>query len=280
MVLKRVMPCLLFDGSALVKTVQFKNPQYIGDPINAIKIYNEKEVDELILLDIRASQEGRPPSFDDIRAFASECFMPLSYGGGVSSLEDFARLYNGGVEKVIVNTLTFTQPDLVREAVREFGSSSVVGSVDYAKRRFGGRGMFGVFGGKAGFGIRAGLGEKAASRTAAVFSAAGHKTTRSLIDHCRYVADDLGVGELMLNSVDRDGTWSGYDLETISEIADAVPVPLIASGGAGSVADVRTVFDTTVANAAAIGSMAVYQKKGKGVLINFPRREAVITDEI
>lgn len=253
MVLKRVMPCLLYDGSALVKTVRFKSPQYIGDPINAIKIYNEKEVDELILLDIRASQQKRPPLFEHVREFASECFMPFSYGGGVASLEDFARLYKSGVEKVIVNTLTFTRPDLVREAVRQYGSSSVVGSVDY----------------KTGF-----------FRGKAVYCASGQKTQRNLLEHCRFLAEDLGVGELMLYSVDRDGTWSGFDLPTICEVADAVPVPLIACGGAGSVDDLRAVFDTTAANAAAIGSMAVYQKKGMGVLINFPQREEVIADEI
>ncbi|MCB0720085.1 MAG: imidazole glycerol phosphate synthase subunit HisF [Bacteroidetes bacterium] len=252
MVLKRIMPCLLYDGSALVKTVRFKNPAYIGDPVNAIKIYNEKEVDELVLLDIRASVERRPPLFDPIREFASECFMPFTYGGGVKSLDDFARLYRGGVEKVVVNTLAFTRPDVVREAVKEYGSSSVVGSVDYRKGLFRGNG---------------------------VYSASGQSLKRSLIDHCRFLADDLGVGELLLYSVDRDGTWQGFDLPTIREIANAVSIPVIASGGAGNVNDVRQVFETTAANAAALGSMAVYQKQGMGVLINFPRREEVITDE-
>lgn len=253
MVLKRVMPCLLYDGSALVKTVRFRDPQYIGDPINAIKIYNEKEVDELILLDIAASPQKRKPMFDRIREFASECFMPFSYGGGVSSLADFSTLYKSGVEKVIVNTLTFAHPQTVREAVREYGSSSVVGSVDYKTTFFKGK---------------------------AVYSASRQSTSRKLVEHCRFLADDLGVGEIMLYSVDNDGSWSGYDLDTIREIADAVSVPLIACGGAGTIDDLRSVFDTTTANAAAIGSMAVYQKKGMGVLINFPRREEVLVDEV
>ncbi len=253
MVLKRVMPCLLYDGSALIKTVQFKNAQYIGDPINAIKIYNEKEVDELILLDVNASREQRSPSFDQVRSFASECFMPFTYGGGVATIDDFARLYSSGVEKVIVNTLTLTRPDLVREAVDQFGSSSVVGSVDYARSLF--KGTF-------------------------VYNASGHKTRRGLLDHCRYLAEEVGVGELMLYSVERDGTWSGLDLPMIREVAESVPVPIIACGGAGSVDHLRAVFDTTAANAAAIGSMAVYQKKGMGVLINFPHREEIITDEV
>lgn len=252
MALKRIMPCLLFDGRALVKTVRFKNPSYIGDPINAIKIYNEKEVDELVFLDINASREKRAPRFDFIRECASECFMPFSYGGGVRSLEDFARLYRIGVEKVLVNTLCLTNPEVVREAVRQYGSTSVVGSVDYKKALIGGK---------------------------RVYSASGASTRRNVIDHCRFLADDVGVGELLLYSVDRDGTWSGFDLETIREVGAAVGVPLIACGGAGSIAHLREVLEQTPANAAALGSMAVYQKQGMGVLINFPRRQLVITED-
>ena len=252
MALKRIMPCLLFDGRALVKTVRFRNPSYIGDPINAIKIYNEKEVDELVFLDINASREKRAPRFDFIRECASECFMPFSYGGGVKSLEDFARLYRIGVEKVLVNTLCLTNPEVVREAVRQYGSTSVVGSVDYKKALIGGK---------------------------RVYSASGASTRRNVIDHCRFLADDVGVGELLLYSVDRDGTWSGFDLETIREVGAAVGVPLIACGGAGNIAHLREVLDQTPANAAALGSMAVYQKQGMGVLINFPRRQLVITED-
>lgn len=252
MVLKRIMPCLLFDGSALVKTIQFRNARYVGDPINAIKIYNEKEVDELVMLDINATREKRRPRFDFIRDCASECFMPFSYGGGVASLDDFARLYKIGVEKVIVNTRCLTHPDLVREATRQYGGTSVVGAVDYKKGFFG---------------------------TQKVYSATGARTSRSLVDHCRFLADDLGVGEILLYSVDRDGTWVGYDLATIGAIAATVSVPLIACGGAGSVADVRRVLAETAANAAAIGSMAVYQKQGMGVLINFPQRRLIIEED-
>lgn len=252
MVLKRVMPCLLFDGSALVKTVQFRNPRYVGDPINAIKIYNEKEVDELVLLDINASREKRRPKFDVVQDCASECFMPFSYGGGVASLDDFARLYKIGVEKVIVNTRCLVDPNVVREAARQYGSTSVVGSVDYRKSLFKGQ---------------------------TVYSASGARTSRSLLDHCRYLAEDLGVGEILLYSVDRDGTWRGYDIPTIRLVAESIGVPLIACGGAGSVAHLRQVLDETPANAAAIGSMAVYQKQGMGVLINFPQRRLIIDED-
>ncbi|MFN2601749.1 MAG: HisA/HisF-related TIM barrel protein [Gemmatimonadaceae bacterium] len=252
MALKRIMPCLLFDGRALVKTVRFRNPGYIGDPINAIKIYNEKEVDELVFLDINASREKRSPRFDFVRECASECFMPFSYGGGVRSVDDFARLYRIGVEKVLVNTLSLTNPEIVREAVRQYGSTSVVGSVDYKKALLGGK---------------------------RVYSASGASTKRSVVDHCRFLANDVGVGELLLYSVDRDGTWTGFDLETIREVGAAIGVPLIACGGAGSVAHLREVLEHTPANAAALGSMAVYQKKGMGVLINFPRRQLVIGED-
>ncbi len=253
MALKRIMPALLFDGRALVKTVRFKDPRYIGDPINAIKIYNEKEVDELVMLDIRATPERRPPNFDMIRECASECFMPFSYGGGVRTVDDFGRLYKLGVEKVIVNTLCLTAPEIVREATRQYGGTSVVASVDYKKRLLGGF---------------------------QVHSTAGAKTKRGLVDHCRFLAEELGVGELLLYSVERDGTWSGYDLPTITEIGRAVSVPLIACGGAGSITDIRAVLEQTPANAAAIGSMAVYQKKGMGVLINFPRRDLILDEAV
>lgn len=252
MALKRIMPALLFDGQGLVKTVRFRNPTYIGDPINAIRIYNEKEVDELVLLDIKASREKRRPRFDFIRECASECFMPFSYGGGVRSLDDFARLYRLGVEKVIVNTLCLTNPSAVREATGHYGSTSVVGSVDHRKSLFGSQ---------------------------KVYSRSGGRTRRSVVDHCRYLAEELGVGELLLYSVDRDGTWSGYDLQTVRAVADAVQVPLIACGGAGSVSDLRQVLFQTPANGAALGSMAVYQKKGMGVLINFPRRDLIIPED-
>lgn len=250
--LKRIIPALLFDGRTLVKTVQFRNPRYIGDPINAIKIFNDKEVDELVLLDIAASGERRPPKFEMIRDCASECFMPLSYGGGVSSLEDFARLYRLGVEKVIVNTLCLTNPALVREATREYGSTSVMASVDYQGALFGRQ---------------------------RVVSKSGARTARGLREHCRYVASELEVGELLLCSVDRDGMWSGYDLTTIRAIGEEISIPLIACGGAGSIKDLRQVLEETPANAAALGSMAVYQRKGMGVLINFPKRSAIIDDE-
>lgn len=246
------MPCLLYNGQNLVKTVNFKNPAYIGDPINAIKIYNEKEVDELVLLDITATREKRPIDFRKIEQFASECFMPFSYGGGVRTMQDFHTLFKIGVEKVIVNSLIFDDPDTVKEAVNKFASSSVVASIDVKSNL---------------------LGKKQ------VYSYAGRKVTSDLLEMCNFVEKELGVGEIIITSVDKEGTWSGYDYDLIQKVAGKVNVPIIANGGAGEISHLKKVLYEANSNAAAIGSMAVYQKKGMGVLIRFPKRQDVINDE-
>jgi len=246
------MPCLLYDGNGLVKTVKFRNPNYIGDPINAIKIYNDKEVDELVLLDIDITRQNRRIDFEKLGTFTTECFMPFSYGGGVSSVDDFGHLYQIGIEKVVVNTALFKNPKMVSEAVRTFGSQSIVGSLDF-KKSF--------------------LGKKK------VFSYAGQKTQYSIIDYAKYLENEIGVGELFVNSVDLDGTWDGYDFEQIKSIADAINIPVIACGGAGTIEDLRKMLYNVNTNAAALGSMAVYQKKGMGVLINFPKREEIIKEQ-
>ncbi|PBQ31541.1 imidazole glycerol phosphate synthase subunit HisF [Sphingobacteriaceae bacterium] len=251
MALKRIIPCLLYDGNGLVKTVKFKNPSYIGDPINAIKIYNDKEVDELIVLDINASKQKRKPDFQKIADMASEAFMPFAYGGGVKTYEDFARLYKIGVEKVVVNSLLQEDLQVIKKVIDNYGSQAVVACIDYKKP---------VFGPKA------------------PYSYIGHKIKFTLLEYASYLAKDVGVGELMLYSVDRDGTWEGYDNEITSQLLNSVEVPVIACGGCGSLEDLKKVLYTTNANAAAIGSMAVYSKKGMGVLINFPKREDVIID--
>ena len=251
MALKRIIPCLLYDGSGLVKTIKFKNPSYIGDPINAIKIYNEKEVDELIVIDINATKEKRKPNFDKIADMASEAFMPFAYGGGVKTFEDFATLYKLGVEKVIVNSLIQENPTLIKKVIADYGSQAIVGCVDFKKFTFGGK---------------------------KPFSYIGNKIKMSLVDYANYLTTDIGVGELMLQSIDKDGTWEGFDDEIISSILNSVEIPVIACGGCGSIEDLKTVLYKTNANAAAIGSMAVYSKKGMGVLINFPNREKVIIE--
>ena len=178
MALKRIMPCLLLQDKRLVKTVQFKNADYIGDPINAVKIYNDKQVDELVLLDISATKKNSFIDYELIKNFAAECFMPLAYGGGVKKLEDFRSLYNLGVEKVIVNTLLFDNPTVVKEAVSNYGSQSVVASIDVIRNN---------------------------KDEYEVFSHSKRKNERSLTDFVDYVIS-LGIGEIVLTSVNQDGT--------------------------------------------------------------------------
>ena len=249
MALKRILPCLLYDGAGLVKTVNFKNPTYIGDPINAIKIFNEKEVDELMLLDINASKQKRRPQFDKIADMASEAFMPFAYGGGVKSYDDFEKLYKLGVEKVIVNSLIQEKPDVIERVVDSYGSQAVVACVDFKKPFIG---------------------------ATSPYSYIGNKVRYNLTDYCLYLSKSLGVGELMLQSIDKDGTWEGYDFETIEALVNKVDIPVIACGGCGNVDHIKTILYKTNAQAAAMGSMAVYSKKGMGVLINFPSREGIV----
>lgn len=251
MALKRIIPCLLYDGSGLVKTVKFKNPSYVGDPINAIKIFNDKEVDELIIIDINASKQKRKPNFDKISDMASEAFMPFAYGGGVKTYDDFAKLYKLGVEKVIVNSLIQENPDVIKKVVNDYGSQAVVACVDFKKPMFGAK---------------------------APYSYLGNKIKLSLADYATYLCNEIGVGELMLYSVDNDGTWEGFDYEITKQIIDTVNVPVIACGGCGNIDHLKKVLYETNSNAAAIGSMAVYSKKGMGVLINFPDRKLVIQE--
>lgn len=251
MALKRIMPCLLYDGKGLVKTVKFKNPSYVGDPINAIKIFNEKEVDELILLDINATKEKRSPDISTIANFAGECFMPFAYGGGVKTEKDFYELYKTGVEKVIVNNLLFEAPGQVKAAVASYGSQAVVACLDYKKNLFGKKN---------------------------IYSYSGQSVKHSIKDFIKYLENDLGVGELFLQNVDAEGTWEGFDYDFIAEVVSFTSLPVIASGGAGNREHIKKVLYEAGANAAAIGSMSVYSRKGMGVLINFPPRQEIIIE--
>ena len=245
MLLTRVMPCLLYSGTGLCKTVKFRNPSYVGDPINAIKIYNEKEVDELVFLDITATAEGREPDYKTISEIASECFMPLCYGGGVSRVEQVGRILEIGVEKVSMNRATIQNPDMIADAARAYGSQAIIASIDVRKniwRRY---------------------------------EVVGERGSRSTGEHpvvfARRMAD-CGAGEILLTSVDREGTWDGYDVELIRQVTDAVRLPVIVNGGAGRLEHLQQAVRQGRASGLALGSMAVYQKKGMGVLINFPDR--------
>ena len=245
MLMTRAMPCLLLRNGRLVKTVRFRAPSYVGDPVNAIKIYNEKEVDELILVDITATVEQRPPPFELLAELVDECFMPLCYGGGICRTEDIRRLFGLGIEKVAINSHALTNPEFVREAAEMFGSQSIVVAIDAR------RGMLG---------------------RCAVYTESGRrKWPLDPVRHAHHM-EELGAGEILLNAIHRDGTWEGYDLELIRAVSDAIRIPLIALGGAGSVADFGAAVNTGGASAVAAGSMAVYQGSNLGVLINFPTR--------
>ena len=246
MLATRVMPCLLLDDGRLVKTIKFKKPSYVGDPINAIKIFNEKEVDELILVDITATPENRRPPFDIIEELADECFMPFTYGGGIRSLGDIKTIHGLGVEKIAINSMAAENPDFIRQAAALFGSQSVVVSIDVKKN------MWGKY---------------------TVYSRGGRQSTG--VDPVSYARnmEELGAGEILLNAIDRDGTMGGFDVALIKMVAEAVTIPLIALGGAGCVDDLAAGVIEGKASAVAAGSLFVYQGKNRAVLINFPSRQ-------
>jgi imidazole glycerol-phosphate synthase subunit HisF len=238
----RVIPCLLLHGEGLVKTVRFKQPTYIGDPINAVRIFNDREVDELAFLDITATRERREPPFDRVRDIAGECFMPVCYGGGIRSVEHAHRLFALGIEKVLINTAAEESPVLVTNTAAAFGSQSVMVGIDVG-RDWRGR-----------------------SR---VYTRGGSRNTgRDPIDYAREMAG-RGAGEIFLNAIDRDGTMAGFDLDLIREMSGAVTIPLIACGGAGSIADL-TAAVAAGASAVAAGSLFVFAGPRRAVLINYP----------
>ena len=243
----RVMPCLLLRNNRLVKTVQFNNPDYIGDPVNAIKIYNEKEVDELIFLDISATTEQRSPPFKMISEISNECFMPVTYGGGIRTLEDMKKIFSLGIEKISINNYSVEKPEFIKMAAEQFGSQSIVVSVDVKKNLFGNYKVW--------------------------THSATKNTNLDPVNHAK-IMEDLGAGEILLTSVDREGTMKGYDLDLIKLITENISIPLIACGGAGSV---QHFADAVKAGASAVasGSMVVYQGKNRGVLINFPLQEEI-----
>ncbi len=239
----RVIPCLLLKNRRLVKTVQFGSPTYLGDPINAVRIFNDKEVDELILVDITATIEKRKPLTKQISEIASECFMPLCYGGGIRSIEDVTEILALGVEKVSINSYAVENPAFIEMAASRFGSQSIVVSIDVRKKRFG---------------------------RYEVFTESGRKGTgRDPIALAKEM-ESSGAGEILLNSIDQDGTMQGYDLPLIKSVSEAVRIPVIGCGGAGSVADLAAAIEIGKASAASAGSLFVFQGKHRAVLINFP----------
>ena len=246
----RVMPCLLLRRRGLVKTVKFKDAAYVGDPINTVRIFNEMEVDELVFLDINASPENKVPQFNLVEEIANECFMPFAYGGGLRNVEDIQRLFELGAEKAVLNTAAFKNPALVTEAARRFGSQSVIVSID-ARRNLFGRPQVHINGGR-------------------------ENTKLDPADYARRMVQ-AGAGEILITSIDRDGTFTGYDLELTSRVADAVNVPVIACGGAGSLPDLQKAVLEGHAAAVAAGSLFVYQGPHRAVLVNYPKPEKLGT---
>lgn len=240
------MPCLLMSNGALVKTVRFKEGSYVGDPVNAVRIFNQKEVDELVLLDIHATTQNYGIDFDTLEKVVSECFMPICYGGGVRTIEDMRHLYALGVEKISLGAAAFEEPGLVQQASREFGAQAVVVTLDVKKTLLG------------KFVVRTRNGTCDAKI--------------SPLDAARNF-EKQGAGEILLYSIDRDGTWSGFDLRLIESVSHGVSLPVVAIGGAGTLQDIRAVVKEAGASAVAIGSMAVFQGKDLGVLIKFPARK-------
>lgn len=242
----RVMPCLLLRNKGLVKTVKFKNARYIGDPINAVRIFNAKQADELVFLDINATNERRKLPLDLIEKIADEAFMPFTIGGGIRTIEDIRLALSRGAEKVAINSYAVEQPRFISRAADEFGSSTVVVSIDVKKKLFGGY---------------------------EVFTHGGSKSTRLNPVEFAVQMEKMGAGELLVNAIDRDGTMEGYDLELTRQIATAVTVPVVACGGAGRLEDFAAATRDAYASAVAAGSLFVYHGRRRAVLINFPTGE-------
>jgi imidazole glycerol-phosphate synthase subunit HisF len=241
----RVIPILLLRNKGLVKTVKFGKPMYIGDPINSVRIFNEKEVDELVFLDISATVNNQEPNFEIIEDIAGEAFMPMAYGGGITSIATVRRVMSLGFEKVILSAISYDNPDVVREAVQIYGSQAVVACIDVKRKWLGGYQLF--------------------THSAKV------RRKVSLHEHLTNLMS-YGVGEIIVNSIDQDGTRSGYDLAVIKAVSAAVPVPVIACGGAGSMDHLVAAVKEGGASAVAAGSLFVYTGRHKAVLINYPDR--------
>ncbi|HYJ38971.1 MAG TPA: AglZ/HisF2 family acetamidino modification protein [Chitinophagaceae bacterium] len=241
----RVIPVLLLQKGGLVKSVKFKDYKYVGDPINAVKIFNEKEVDEIVVLDISATAEKRPPNINQVKDIASEAFMPLAYGGGITTLEEIKELITSGVEKVVLNTAAYKNPSLITEGAKWVGSQSMVVSIDVKKNLWGKYKVYIQSGSKA--------------------------IDMDLTDYARQ-AESAGAGEIFLNSIDRDGTFEGYDEDLIRMISSAVNIPVVAIGGAGHIQDFTKAVHKG-ASAVAAGSFFVFQRPHRAVLISYPSQK-------
>jgi len=247
MVSTRIIPALLLKNAGLVKTIRFKDPKYIGDPINAVRIFNDKGADELILLDILATREKKEPDLKKISNIASECFMPFAYGGGIRTIEQAQKILALGSEKVIVNSYALENPEFVCTLSGKFGSQSIVISIDSRKDLLG---------------------------RYRVWSHGGTRNTG--IDPVAYAKkmEASGAGEIFLNSIDRDGTMKGYDLELIKQVSSEISIPVVACGGAGTIEDFGNAISYG-ASAVAAGSFFVFQGPHRAVMITYPEPDVL-----
>jgi len=248
MLRSRIIPVLLLRNESLVKTVRFDKFSYVGDPCNTVRIFNELEVDELIFLDIMASRDGKSPNLRLLAEIADECFMPLAYGGGIRTFDQAKSVFDIGFEKVALNSHALNNPRLITDIADHYGSQAVIVSIDVKKKLLGGETVKNMGG-----------------------------SVNTYLDPVVWArkAEKLGAGEILLTSIDSEGSWQGFDVDLVAEVASAVNIPLIAHGGAGSIDDIVKVITEAKASAVGLGSMVVFQKKGMGVLVNFPDKEVL-----
>ena len=239
----RIIPSLLIHENGLVKTVNFKNPKYIGDPINAVKIFNEKAVDELAIFDIDATVLGKEPNYSLIERLASQSMMPMCYGGGVKTVEQAQRIFSLGIEKIALSSAVLQNPTLITEISDRVGAQSVIVVLDVKKKLLGGY---------------------------EVYTHNGKKATG--INPFKFVeeAQKFGAGEIVINSIDKDGVMKGYDLDLISKVREKISLPMTVLGGAGSLQDIEKVIDIYGVIGVAAGSLFVFKGPYKAVLINYP----------
>ena len=247
MLFPRIIPCLLIKNKGLVKTTRFKNPKYVGDPINAVKIFNEKEVDELIVLDIDATVDGKEPDFKMIEKLAIECRMPLCYGGGIKTVDQARKIFGLGVEKIALSSIAVEQPNLVNDIAESVGSQSVAVVLDAKKKKFSNSFEIFMYNGKI-------------------------KTGKCPVEFSKFM-ENQGAGEIVVNSIAHDGVMKGYDLELIDKIRESISIPMTVLGGAGSLDDIGHLIKRYGMIGAAAGSFFVFKGVYRAVLISYPTRE-------
>ena len=247
MLRSRIIPCLLIQNKGLVKTVNFKNPKYVGDPINAVKIFNEKEVDELIVLDIDATKENRGPNLKMIKSLANECRMPFCYGGGITTVEQARKIISLGAEKVALSYSALNNISLCQEIGSIIGNQSVVVVIDVKRKK--------LFGGYD------------------IYTHNGTKKSKWKLDELVAKLEEICIGEIVINSIDNDGTMQGYDTNLIESIREKCSMPITVLGGAGCLDDIKKLISKFKIIGAAAGSLFVFKGKYRAVLISYPNRE-------